>query len=90
MLETTLIRRFNYGLQGNQMYVHERLQIFKKYTSVMICSILKALNHKLIAGELCAIAMVTFLHHSKMQFPRTKKNRTFYKINYWQEKLSLL
>lgn len=39
MLETTLIRRFNYGLQGNQMYVHERLQIFKKYTSVMICSI---------------------------------------------------
>lgn len=69
MLETTLIRRFNYGLQGNQ--------IFKKYTSVMICSTLKALNHKLIAGELCAIAMVTFLHHSKMQFPRTKKIEPF-------------
>lgn len=77
MLEATLIRRFNYGLQRNQMFVHERLQIFKKYTSVMICSIIKALNHKLIAGELCAIAMVTFLHHSKMQFPRTKKIEPF-------------
>lgn len=76
MLEATLIRRFNYGLQRNQMFVHERLQIFKKYTSVMICSILKALNHKLIAGELCAIAMVTFLHHSNMQFPRTKKKKS--------------